>query len=449
MQSTCAPPGTPLRTVAYVNVQCRSNGKVSSIKEALFVRRGDCDPVKVIDLPAVEDILDPIALCGVYGAYRQGAGSVGVGRFQRHGVLPDGSGVIVELTNDHSLYPPATPDPPQEGIFFVRPDGRGIRRLGPQSELPLLTGAPDPASPTGLSFSLEDSVVFSASPNGRLITFAAIGRGPGGEEAPQVFVLDVRTGRRRQVTHLPPAPPGTRRVTNPFFAADGRTLLFYRDTSSYRVRIDGSGLQSAVELEAIPGATFVPRFGVTGAGTNALPFTLEGEPRKTYFPGERILELFFLSGRQAVQLTNFGYPDTGFVSTVGAGRVFFAATEDPVGANPTGMCQLFSISPFGANLQQLTHFPDDGGAKLGCLANGPGISCTVQGVAQDSRTRLVTFLGQCDPVGRNPNGQQYFGMRSNGTGLRQLTSFRGVEYMPDGSVHVELGGPVAFSAEIH
>src|SRR5262245_48389288 len=45
-ESACAPPGNPLRTIAYVDVECRSNGTVSSIKEALFVRRGNCDPVK-------------------------------------------------------------------------------------------------------------------------------------------------------------------------------------------------------------------------------------------------------------------------------------------------------------------------------------------------------------------------------------------------------------------
>jgi len=449
MQSTCTPPGTRMRTLAYVDVECSSNGTVSSIKETLFVRRGNCDPVKVIDLPAVEDIVDPFAVCGVYGQLRIGAGSVGVGRFQRLGVLPDGSGVIVELTNDHSIYPPATPDPPQEGIFFVRSNGKGLRRLGPQSELPLFTSTLDPASPIGLTFSLEDNVLFSSSPDGRLVTFADIGPGPGGEEAPQVFTLDVRTGQRRQVTHVPPAPPGTHRLAEPLFADDGRTLLFYRGNSSYRIGIDGTGLHLATEVEAVPGAIPVPRFGVTGTGTNALPFALKGEPRKSYVPGDQILELFFLDGRDAIQLTNFGYPDTGFVDAVGGGRVFFAATADPLGENPTGMCQLFAIAPFTARLQQLTHFPDDGRNRLGCLATGLGVSCTVQGVTADSRSDLVSFVGQCDPVGRNPDGQQIFAMRSNGTGLRQLTSFRGIEEMPDGTVHVELGGSLAFTAPIH
>jgi WD40-like Beta Propeller Repeat len=443
MQSTCSPPGTHLRTLAYVDVQCQSNGIVSSIKEALFVRRGNCDPVNVIDLPAVDNIADPFALCGVYGAARIGAGSVTVGRFQRLAVLPDGSGVVVELTNDHSLYLPATPDPPQEGIFFVRSDGTGLRRLGPQSELPLLTAMADPASPARLSFSLDDSVVFSPSPDGRRIAFADIGRGPDGEDAPQIFILDIRSGRRTQVTHLPPTPPGTHRVTNPFFATDGRTLLFYRGTTLYRVGIDRSEPHPAVD--AVPGGIVVPRYGVTGAGTNVLPAFLDGTPRKTYVPGDRILELFFLFGRQAIQLTNFGYPDTGFVSTASATRVFFATSADPVGDNPLGMCQLFSITHIGTHTRQLTHFPDDGGARLGCLAFGAGVSCTVEGVSQDPRGRLVTFLGQCDPVGRNPNGQQFFAMRPDGTGLRQLSSFRGTEHLADGSVRAELGGPVAFA----
>jgi hypothetical protein len=59
----------------------------------------------------------------------------------------------------------------------------------------------------------------------------------------------------------------------------------------------------------------------------------------------------------------------------------------------------------------------------------------------------VLFVSSCDPLARNPDGEQIFGMRPDGTGLRQLTSFRGVEES-DGSVNVELPGPVRYAARV-
>jgi hypothetical protein len=40
-------------------------------------------------------------------------------------------------------------------------------------------------------------------------------------------------------------------------------------------------------------------------------------------------------------------------------------------------------------------------------------------------------------------------MRRDGSGLRQITAFRGVERFPDGAVQVEMAGSAAFSAVIH
>jgi hypothetical protein len=99
------------------------------------IRRGDCDPVTVLDFPEPVEGLQ----CASIGSFRSGvASSPIVGAFQRMGVSPDGKHVVFEVTDDFSvtgqnLVPPEQP----EGIFIVRADGRGgLRRLGPASRDP-------------------------------------------------------------------------------------------------------------------------------------------------------------------------------------------------------------------------------------------------------------------------------------------------------------------------
>ncbi|MGH7893685.1 MAG: hypothetical protein ACREQL_03405 [Candidatus Binatia bacterium] len=65
--------------------------------------------------------------------------------------------------------------------------------------------------------------------------------------------------------------------------------------------------------------------------------------------------------------------------------------------------------------------------------------------AADDVAGTVLFSASCDPVGANPFGEQIFAMRSDGTGLRQLTDARGMTRDADGTVHVELAGPFAYT----
>src|SRR4030095_1177742 len=108
-------------------------------------------------------------LCQTYAKSRYGTGSVYVGVFQRIGVTPDGSGVVFEVTDDFSIAAPnqiVTPD--REGIFFVRSDGTGLRRLGPASRANSsgLVLAPTPTGFKGLDYAF-----FSFSPNGESFAF--------------------------------------------------------------------------------------------------------------------------------------------------------------------------------------------------------------------------------------------------------------------------------------
>jgi len=56
----------------------------------------------------------------------------------------------------------------------------------------------------------------------------------------------------------------------------------------------------------------------------------------------------------------------------------------------------------------------------------------------------LVFVSSCDPFGTNPNGEQIFAMRPDGSGLRALTDTRSVVHDPDGSVEVELPGPWSY-----
>jgi hypothetical protein len=53
-------------------------------------------------------------------------------------VLPDASGVVFEVSKQNvpRLLRSGAPEPPEEGIFFVRANGTGLRRLGPASRFP-------------------------------------------------------------------------------------------------------------------------------------------------------------------------------------------------------------------------------------------------------------------------------------------------------------------------
>src|SRR5262249_4170399 len=201
-RSTCTAPGAPIPTPAHVVTECtRDPQGRASVKQKLLLRRGTCHPVTVIETPFTTPVPDP-TLCRLFGEARNGAFAIVGGAFQRLAVLPDGSGVVFEMTKQFSVYPPFTPEPPQgEGIFLVRADGNGLRRLGPASRFPTFIVVNDANSPLGISFPVT-GMIYSVSPNGRSIALIDLGPDTAGHEAPQIFLLDLRSGRRTQLTHL-------------------------------------------------------------------------------------------------------------------------------------------------------------------------------------------------------------------------------------------------------
>jgi hypothetical protein len=250
---------TRIRTLAYVVTRCKArDGRLVGSQE-LQIRRGDCDPVTVLPLETPGEVGDPLKLCELVGRNRQGFNSGLAGVFQRLAVTPDGSGVVFEVTNEFELIGKTPLAAEQQGFFYVRADGSGLRRLGPPSADPTwridsnARGEPVAAVQTYLSF----------SPSGRLVVYTDCGPGPDGDEAPQLFTLDVATGRRTQVTRLPKRTPPViadeRSVGDAVFL-DEHTIRFNTRSqeegrgnyTSHTIGTDGSGLRRGPPQPRIP-----------------------------------------------------------------------------------------------------------------------------------------------------------------------------------------------------
>jgi cysteine-rich repeat protein len=474
----CKPPA--IRTLAYVVSECRVDAAGLVVaRQALRIRRGNREPITVVEFGPSGPVPDPLRLCFSYGESLWGSSSVVVFPLQRLGVSPDGSGVVFEVNDEFSVAAPSWLSPEQKGMFFVRSDGHGLRRLGPASR--------DPSFRIGQTFNqrrLWDFWVLSPpilfSPNGRRVAFTDLGPGPGGVEAVQIFVLDLATGERRQVTHLPSGtPPQAAPEAPPYFLTccpkfvDNETILFQtfvdpdgsnpeHNFAAFTVGIGGGRLKSDPTPVALPDSHLVPSFAVTGVGTKLARLSVPGTPvnhaydPRYHFP---IAEVFLQDGENLVQLTNFRRFETflGFLNPTRT-RAFFLASADPLGTNPDtdplddvrdGYCQIFSMDTEGRRLRQVTHL----NSRVCRPLRGPGCA-QAQGIGyghyrlvfQDPVTEAVIFDSTCDPLGANPNSYKLFAIRPDGDGLRQLTDASGMTTEPDGSFRVQLPGPFAYSA---
>ena len=472
------PPPTVSRTLAYVVTECHEDARGGSASQRLLVVRGAAATVTVAEIPAYGR-LPALGLCPLFGTLGNGLASVFALAFQRLGVSPDGSSVVFEVTFENSLLTgvgvrtPLTPE--QEGIYHVRADGSGLRRLGHPSREPAqrVIGIPTP----DMGVPAYSNVFFSFSPDGRSIAFADRGPGPAGEDAAQVVILDLATGLRRPVTRLPDVSPAYR--NNPALPSilsvgfkDDATIGFFSranppdptglipdglnpagDLLPFTVKTDGTGLSGLPKAAVLPGSRIVPVFSITQPATRGEVVALgrAGTPVNPtgFFPPEfyanGINEVFLLSSERALQLTNFRRTDTNGGATDGQ-RVFFVASADPFGTNPSENCQIFSVDILGTDLRQLTEFRAADHSAFGCL-NGilgqPG--CFVELFQLDRGAATVVFASNCDPLGTNPNGGEIFVMSLDGTELRQLTTTRGLVTAADGSVDVELPGPFVYA----
>ncbi len=466
-----APPTGPaqISTFAYVMNECQAGPGQGQgpLHQALWIRQGERDPVKIVEftLPTL-----PRSLCLKLGQARSGLATPLVGAFQRLGVTPDGSTVVFEVTDQFSLFRGFVPAQ-QKGFWVVRADGSGLRRIADQSRDAsfavdwscLLFGG------TACSVYIDPLVDFSLDDR----EFRIIDKGPdtSGGQAPQVFTLDLASGERTQLTFLPAlprcpqgstdadaecVPVGQLPILPPRFL-DAQTVTFSRRESvsasvTYTVDVQTKELKP-VRAVMVPGGGIVPIFQITGEpigfGVNLPDRVPVNGPGLL---GNIVIEAFAFDGTNLLQLTAFGRSDTTRVRTTLDGpRVLFMASADPLGTNPKNACEYFSIDPLGGDLRQLTHFganvPEGCNCQVCNCAGTPCASpiCTINTGEVDRGTGSIVFFASCDPFGTNPYGEQAFAMRPDGTGLRQLTSARGLREGADGSLAVELAGPWAIA----
>src|SRR5262249_52061606 len=271
--SSCAAPGAGIRTVAYVTTACTTDAQgLSSVRQRLFVRRGNCDPVPVVNMPQtppIPDVLTPNMNCAGFLRRRWGGFSVRFGALQRLGVSPDASRVVFEVNDDFSSLQSVPPLPEeQKGFFLVRADGRGLVHLpGPPSR---------DKSFRGDSFGFAPPLSFS--PDGRRVAFTDLGPGPSGEDAVQIVTLDLVKGARSTLTTLPsgttPSPDFLLTCCPKFI--DNDTVIFQtyvnperknaaHDFAAFTVRLDDHRLHRVGFPSAgLPGTSPFASFGVTG-----------------------------------------------------------------------------------------------------------------------------------------------------------------------------------------
>jgi WD40 repeat protein len=311
------PPG--LGTLAYVETQCRGTAKVLIEHQRLRIRQGDREPVTVFETPEVS-VPGKGYVCQTgtrYGEY-----SISREAFQAVTVSPDGSSVAFEVTDEFSINPPLPLNLPQKGIFWVRADGTGLRLLGPPSHerFFFLVQGVNVFFFRGLSF----------SPNGRTIVFVDKGPDADGHEADQVVTIDVATGTRTQVTHLPPAVPpagypgDAPTVQLPLFVNE-QTISFstsanpngFNPGGQYllmTIKTDGSGLDVPLPVPVpLPGGQIELRFIITGDKPVVIRAIVPGEPTNNPpLEGPQDVWETFVSdeSKNILQLTNFRRVDT-------------------------------------------------------------------------------------------------------------------------------------------
>ena len=467
-RSTCTAPGASIRTLAYVVTECTTDPQGrSALGQKLLVRRGNCDPVTVMEVAAPTPVPDPNGICRAWsslGFYNMYSISGIAGIFQHLAVLPDGSGVVFELKKPIWPVPSIAPELPEEGIFIVRAGKK--RRLGPAGLLKWfwygadsgLPPTPFQSSSPDLFLPLPDAGTFPINPKGRTIALVDLGPDTDGNTKRQIFLLNLRSGRRaRQLTHQThptgPGDPGVWFVT----FLDSRTIGFSSgptdtDTfTAFQVKTDGRGFKEIPAITLSGGARVVSEFAITGTRPHVVAVAVPSEPPDMF--GTLPREIVLVDGKNLLQLTKFGRQDTGpsvCCSFVARGRAFFRASANPVRENPAEICQLFSINTDGGDLRQITHLPSRGQSMsipgAGCFGDACGVS--FEGIMADQVTGTVLFSSDCDPTGGNPSGLQIFAMRPDGTELRQLTATPGMTTDPNGTIHVEMPGPYAYQTPV-
>jgi hypothetical protein len=302
---------------------------------------------------------------------------------------------------------------------------------------------------------------FSFSPNGRFVAFTDRGPGPDGIEAAQIVVMRLPQGERTQVTRFIASHQGNPMGPDVYaLFLDDDTLGVYGygqgGSDYFTVRPNGEDLRPIdVPDLGIGGGTIVSGFQVAGTFGTTVAVQFGDMEATDPVPGKANELLLYAGPHRLLQLTRFQRSDTQAGPSLNTGdRVFFLASENRHDMNPMNACQLFSIDRLGGHLRQVTRFASPARSTTGCI--GGSDDPREWRVAQtappwfDPRARTLVFDGTADPYGLHPVGLQVFAARRNGSGLRQLTNYRGMEgSAAAGTLSVELPGPIATSGSAH
>ncbi len=427
-------PPAVANTAVYLLTSCRQAGAAMTIQQDLRVLVNETETVTVFSVGP----LGPFAGvgCGLNG-FNRWVFNPRYGPVQRFGITSDGSGVAFDLTDEFVVEGQGLLPLGDRGIYYVRTDGSGLQRLGPASRSPawwLVSG-----------FGYYATNWLSFDPTGQQFAYVDLGPDDADHEAAQVFVRGLTPGDAAQVTRMPAHddPVQTPEIAWPYFI-DGGTILFGRFSADSVVETwmttDLAGTVSEVPTVSLGGGYVVPTFQIVGEDWIGLTVSMPGEPLVPHgtFP---ITEVFVVDGSNVLQLTSFRRTDTApgppYYSARDQ-RVYFSASANPLGKNPTENCQLFSIDPLGGHLRQLTFFSEGSShATNGCFAGRRGYGCQVHRASQQPNTGTLLFKSSCDPRGQNLNGWQLFAMQPDGSNLRQVTNASGYVRLPDGTVEVE------------
>jgi hypothetical protein len=458
----CAAGAARIRTIASVVSECRSSGGYWTGRQRLEIRRGDCPPLSVMTIEGDVAAPDVLGICEYYGNQRGGAASMAVGALQGLAVSADGKSVLFQVTDDFVgqlkigdiVIPSPTFRVPVEGIFVVPSDGSAPpRRIAPQARVAPFAVRLNQGP---LSITVAVTNGFDFSPDGTLVVYTDRGPGADGRNTQQLFILDVTedSPTPRQLTRFTSAevneynPDGI--SLNGVFIGNDRVGGFaYDGTEGGRLFTIGADGRDYKPYE-VPtgGGSVVLDFGLSGLASDVAGVTLQRHTDLP-FPG-LVREIFVRDEHNVLQLTAMNRADTGDAFRLrDREHIIFAASGDPVtGSNPKNTCQVFRIDRFAGHLRQLTHFEPDGPSPGGCsfAARPPGCTSMQAVRVQDPVTGAIVFDTSCDPFRLVPVGQQVYAMRPDGSGFRQLTTYRGTTVSPDGSVTVELPGPIAYSA---
>ena len=451
--------GITLGTLAYVETECHDTKQGFVEHQRLRIRQGEREPVTVF-ATHVGPVSGVGGICHGVNVARWSFTSLAREAIQNVVVSPDGTSVVFEVTDEFSTFPPLPLNlpPEQKGIFWVGADGAGLRSLGPPSRGRLFF-INNGGGNTGVNILGE----WSFSPDGRTVVLVDKASDTQGHESDQLVTVEIATGRRTQVTALPPAvpPAGYPRdaptVTWPVFI-DDRTISFSSSANLDGLNPDNTWRQMTINTEThqltvpppIPIALPTGQIQLSLVITGDRPQAVRVPPLGGALSGPG--DIFAIDERQNIlQLTDFGRPDTyPPVVDVDEEHIYFPASADPLGINRTQNCQIFSIDRLGNNLRQLTNFHETEHSTWGCNFGTRPKGCglylplTQRQAVQDPRGRTLLFYSSCDPFGTNPNGGQIFAIQPDGTGLRQLTNSRGLVKEADGTYSGELPGPGAY-----